>query len=236
MADSSVSGNTGGIQPYAGCWHIGGDELYWWPDRPTSNFFAGQIDETAVYPKALTAAQAKNHYDLAKAPSDTVSKVSATEDTYINQGAPSAANGATTSLAVRGTSAYETYLRFNLPAAPAGQVLKSAALQIKTSTQASAGTADKVSVVPVTGTWSGASTTFNNKPTLGTTPLGSFASVPDGSAVQSTPLDTAALSSVLGSSYSLALTSTGTDPLWIWSMESTAADAAPQLVLTFGPK
>ncbi|MCX5145299.1 MULTISPECIES: CBM96 family carbohydrate-binding protein [unclassified Streptomyces] len=221
---------------YEGFWHVGGDNLGGVPTKPTSNFFAGQIDETAVYPKALTAAQAKNHYDLAKAPSDTVSKVSATEDTYINQGAPSAANGATTSLAVRGTSAYETYLRFNLPAAPAGQVLKSAALQIKTSTQASAGTADKVSVVPVTGTWSGASTTFNNKPTLGTTPLGSFASVPDGSAVQSTPLDTAALSSVLGSSYSLALTSTGTDPLWIWSMESTAADAAPQLVLTFGPK
>ncbi|TDU75885.1 LamG-like jellyroll fold domain-containing protein [Streptomyces sp. KS 21] len=221
---------------YEGYWHVGGDNLGSWPTKPTSNFFAGQIDETAVYPKALTAAQAKNHYDLAKAPSDTVSKVSATEDTYINQGAPSAANGASTSLAVRGTSAYETYLRFNLPAAPAGQVLKSAALQIKTSTQASAGTADKVSVVPVTGTWSGASTTFNNKPTLGTTPLGAFASVPDGSAIQSTPLDTAALSPVLGSSYSLALTSTGTDPLWIWSMESTAADAAPQLVLTFGPK
>ncbi|KOY59944.1 LamG-like jellyroll fold domain-containing protein [Streptomyces sp. XY332] len=221
---------------YEGYWHVGGDNLGSWPTKPTSNFFAGQIDETAVYPKALTAAQAKNHYDLAKAPSDTVSKVSATEDTYINQGAPSAANGASTSLAVRGTSAYETYLRFNLPAAPAGQVLKSAALQIKTSTQASAGTADKVSVVPVTGAWSGASTTFNNKPTLGTTPLGAFASVPDGSAIQSTPLDTAALSPVLGSSYSLALTSTGTDPLWIWSMESTAADAAPQLVLTFGPK
>ncbi|MET9884390.1 LamG-like jellyroll fold domain-containing protein [Streptomyces sp. NPDC006430] len=221
---------------YAGFWHVGGDNLSGWPTRPTSNFFAGQIDETAVYPKALSAAQVKNHYDLAKAPSDTVSKVSATEDTYINQGAPSTANGAATSLAVRGTSAYETYLRFNLPAAPAGQVLKSASLQVKTTTQTGAGTADTVSVVPVTGTWSGASTTFNNKPTLGTTPLGTFANVPDGSAVQSTPLDTAALSAVLGSSYSLALTSTGTDAMWIWSMESTATDAAPQLVLTFGAK
>ncbi|WP_327279737.1 MULTISPECIES: hypothetical protein [unclassified Streptomyces] len=48
VADSSVSGNTSGIQPYAGYWHIGGDELYWWPDRPTSNFFSGQIDETAI--------------------------------------------------------------------------------------------------------------------------------------------------------------------------------------------
>ncbi|MBT2545037.1 LamG domain-containing protein, partial [Streptomyces sp. ISL-44] len=64
---------------YEGYWHVGGDNLNWWPDRPASNFFAGQIDETAVYPKALTAAQAKNHYDLGKAPSDTVSKVTATE-------------------------------------------------------------------------------------------------------------------------------------------------------------
>ncbi|MFC9295252.1 LamG-like jellyroll fold domain-containing protein [Streptomyces sp. NPDC057011] len=228
--------NVTSAQDYAGYWHVGGDNLANWPNRPTSNFFAGQLDETAVYPTALTAAQVKNHFDLAGAPTDTVSTVKATEDTYINQGAPSTAYGTSTSLAVRGTSAYETYLRFSLPAAPAGQVLKSASLQVKTTTQTGAGTADKVSVVPVTGTWSGTGTTFNTKPTLGTTPLGSFASVPDGSAVQSVPLDTAALSAVLGSSYSLGLTSTGTDPLWIWSSESTAAEGAPQLVLTFGAK
>ncbi|MGW5846575.1 CBM96 family carbohydrate-binding protein [Streptomyces sp. NPDC055254] len=223
-------------EPYAGFWHVGGDNLTSWPTRPTSNFFAGQIDETAIYPTVLTAAQIKNHFDLAKAPTDTVSKVSATEDTYINQGAPSTANGAATSLAVRGTSLYETYLRFTLPAAPAGQVLKSASLQVKTTTQVGAGTADTVSVVPVTGTWSGAGTTFNTKPTLGTTPLGSIAGVPDGSAIHNVELDTAAVSAVLGSSYSMGLTSTGTDPLWIWSSEASAADAAPQLVLTFGTK
>ncbi|MFD7259536.1 LamG-like jellyroll fold domain-containing protein [Streptomyces sp. NPDC059874] len=223
-------------QAYAGYWHVGGDNLSGWPTRPTSNFFAGQLDETAVYPSALTQAQVKSHFDLAGAPIDTVSTVKAAEDTYINQGAPGTAYGTSTSLAVRGTSAYETYLRFSLPAAPAGQVLKSASLQFKTTTQTGAGTADKVSVVPVTGTWSGAGTTFNTKPTLGTTPLGSVASVPDGSAVQNVTLDTTALSAVLGSSYSLALTSAGTDPLWLWSSESTAAEGAPQLVLTFGAK
>ncbi|MGW6866717.1 CBM96 family carbohydrate-binding protein [Streptomyces sp. NPDC054901] len=222
--------------PYAGYWHVGGDNLGSWPTRPTSNFFAGQIDETAVYPTVLTQAQVKGHYDLAKAPTDTVSKVVAAEDTYINQGAPNTAYGTSTSLAVRGTSAYETYLRFTLPAAPSGQVLKAASLQFKTSSQAGAGTADTVSVVPVTGTWSGAGTTFNTKPTLGTTPLGSIAGVPDGSAIQNVELDTAAVSAVLGTSSSLGLTSTGTDPMWIWSSESTAADAAPQLILTFGPK
>ncbi|MCY0933499.1 DUF7594 domain-containing protein [Streptomyces sp. H34-S4] len=228
--------NVTGSEPIEGFWHVGGDNLAGWPSRPTSNFFAGQIDETAVYPKVLTEAQVKNHFTLATAATDTVSKVNATEDTYINQGAPSTAYGASTSLAVRGTSAYETYLRFDIPAAPAGQVLKSASLQVKTTTTASAGTVDTVSVVPVTGTWSGAGTTFNSKPTLGTTPLGSFAGVPDGSAVQSTPLNTTALSAVLGTSYSLGLTGAGTDPLWIWSSESTAVDAKPQLTLTFGAK
>ncbi|MFI5826834.1 LamG-like jellyroll fold domain-containing protein [Streptomyces sp. NPDC051578] len=228
--------NVTGSQQYAGFWHVGGDNLSSWPNRPTSNFFAGQIDETAVYPTALTQAQVKNHYDLAKAPTDTVSKVVATEDTYINQGAPSQAYGTSTSLAVRGTSAYETYLRFNLPAAPAGTVLKAASLQVKTTTQTGAGTADTVTVVPVTGTWSAAGTTFNTKPTLGTTPLGSLAGAPDGSAIQNVELDTTAVSAVLGTGYSMALTSTGTDPLWIWSSEATAADAAPQLILTFGPK
>uniref|UniRef100_A0AAU2JV47 DNRLRE domain-containing protein n=1 Tax=Streptomyces sp. NBC_00049 TaxID=2903617 RepID=A0AAU2JV47_9ACTN len=230
-SDSATSNQT-----YWGYWHAGGDNLSSWPNRPTSNYFTGQLDETAVYPTALTQAQIKNHYDLAKAPTDSVSTVKASEDTYINQGAPSTAYGTSTSLAVRGTSAYETYLRFTLPAAPAGQVLKSASLQVKTTTQTGAGSADKVSVVPVTGTWSGAGTTFNTKPTLGTTPLGSITGVPDGSAVQNVELDAAALSTALGSSYSLGLTSTGTDPLWIWSSESTAAEGAPQLVLTFGAK
>ncbi|MEU6754870.1 DNRLRE domain-containing protein [Streptomyces sp. NPDC046685] len=222
-------------QAYAGFWHIGGDNLTSWPNRPTSSFFAGQIDETAVYPSVLTQAQVKSHFDLAKAVDDTVTKVTTSEDTYINQGAPSTAYGSATSLAVRGSgSLYETYLRFNLPAAPAGQVLKAASLQFKTNTQTGAGTADTVSVVPVSGTWSGATTSYTTRPVLGAPVLGTITAIPDGSAVHSVDLDKTTLSTVLGGAYSVALTSNGSDPLWIWSSESTAADAAPQLVLTFG--
>ncbi|MEV4874805.1 LamG domain-containing protein [Streptomyces cyaneofuscatus] len=47
-----------------GYWRVGGDNLASWPNRPTSNFFAGQIDETAVYPTALTASQVSAHYAL----------------------------------------------------------------------------------------------------------------------------------------------------------------------------
>ncbi|MFE2294915.1 LamG-like jellyroll fold domain-containing protein [Streptomyces sp. NPDC059452] len=49
---------------YPGYWRVGGDNLSGWPNRPTSNFFAGQIDETAVYPTALTASQVSAHYAL----------------------------------------------------------------------------------------------------------------------------------------------------------------------------
>ncbi|MFF1463095.1 LamG-like jellyroll fold domain-containing protein [Streptomyces sp. NPDC058330] len=47
-----------------GYWRVGGDNLANWPNRPTSNFFAGQIDETAVYPTALSASQVSAHYAL----------------------------------------------------------------------------------------------------------------------------------------------------------------------------
>ncbi|WP_411081086.1 LamG-like jellyroll fold domain-containing protein [Streptomyces sp. cmx-18-6] len=47
-----------------GYWRIGGDNLASWPNRPTSNFFAGEIDETAVYPTALSASQISAHYAL----------------------------------------------------------------------------------------------------------------------------------------------------------------------------
>ncbi|MGW2177633.1 LamG-like jellyroll fold domain-containing protein [Streptomyces sp. NPDC001732] len=53
-----------GNEKYDGYWRVGGDNLKGWPSRPTSNFFAGQIDETAVYPTALSSAQVSAHYAL----------------------------------------------------------------------------------------------------------------------------------------------------------------------------
>ncbi|MFJ9683220.1 LamG-like jellyroll fold domain-containing protein [Streptomyces sp. NPDC101194] len=51
-------------EAYSGYWRVGGDNLNNWPSRPTSNFFAGQIDETAVYPTALSSSQVSAHYAL----------------------------------------------------------------------------------------------------------------------------------------------------------------------------
>ncbi|MFJ3723529.1 DNRLRE domain-containing protein [Streptomyces sp. NPDC090045] len=219
---------------FSGYWHAGGDSLGGWPDRPSSEYWAGTLDETAVYPTVLSAAQVQHHYALAGAPADSVVQVTAAQDTYANAGAPGTNYGTSGSLAVRGTSFYASYLRFDLPAAPAGTVLKSATLSVKTSTMSGAGTTDTVSVVPITGSWSEGGTTYTNRPALGGPALGSFAGIPDGSAVHTTALTTATVAAALGGGYDLALSSTGTDALWLWSSEAQANEGTPQLTLTFG--
>ncbi|WP_230116010.1 PKD domain-containing protein, partial [Microbacterium foliorum] len=47
---------------YLGYWRVGYDSLSGWPNAPTSASFAGGIDEFAVYPDALSAAQVAQHY------------------------------------------------------------------------------------------------------------------------------------------------------------------------------
>ncbi|MEY9998053.1 hypothetical protein ABIE67_010172 [Streptomyces sp. V4I8] len=52
-------------QNYVGSWHVGGGRMGTnWPQRPSSVFFNGEIDETAVYPKVLTPAQISQHRRL----------------------------------------------------------------------------------------------------------------------------------------------------------------------------
>ena len=45
-------------------WRIGNDSLSGLPNRPTSNYLNGYIDEVATYPVALTAQQVQDHYAL----------------------------------------------------------------------------------------------------------------------------------------------------------------------------
>ena len=44
-------------EAYLGYWRLGGDDLGGWPSTPTTVNFTGVVDEIAVYPTALTAAQ-----------------------------------------------------------------------------------------------------------------------------------------------------------------------------------
>ncbi|MER5973977.1 LamG-like jellyroll fold domain-containing protein [Streptomyces sp. NPDC002055] len=50
---------------YDGYWHVGGDTINSsWPGSPSSDYFNGQIDETAVYPSVLSGSQVSGHYNL----------------------------------------------------------------------------------------------------------------------------------------------------------------------------
>ncbi len=53
---------TSSAQSYNGFWRVGGDNLAGWPNRPTSNFFNGTVDEAAVYTSALTADDVATHF------------------------------------------------------------------------------------------------------------------------------------------------------------------------------
>lgn len=61
VATSTVTATT----TYAGRLRVGYDALTGWPSAPTSNFFAGTLDDVAVYSKTLTATDAANHYAAA---------------------------------------------------------------------------------------------------------------------------------------------------------------------------
>jgi hypothetical protein len=155
-------------------------------------------------------------------------------DTYVNALAPSGNFGTAQQVAVRGTSADIGYLRFELPAAPGGMVLKSAQLTVRTSSDAVANSTDAVTVQRANGSWTEAEVTWANRPELDPAVIGTL---PAPAAIEtdySAPLDVPALSAALGGTYDLALTSTGTDSAWFWSREAPGTSGHPQLTLTFG--
>lgn len=47
---------------YSGFFRLGYDRLNGWPSVPTSNYFAGSVDEAAIYTQTLAAADAQEHY------------------------------------------------------------------------------------------------------------------------------------------------------------------------------
>lgn len=49
-------------QAFNGYWRIGGDNLGGWPNQPSSNFFAGSLDETAIYDHAISLSSVQSHY------------------------------------------------------------------------------------------------------------------------------------------------------------------------------
>lgn len=222
------------VRDRTGWWRTGGDSTAGLASRPASDFFDGQLDETAVYGAQLSAARVTAHYQAASQPVDTVTRLAPVADTYVNAAAVSANYGTHQNLAVRGTPGYESYLRFQLPTAPSGTVLKSAALRVRVTTDPVAGSADDFTVVPVTGSWTETGTTYSSRPALGTGVLGTLSAPEEVGGTYTVPLTVATVRGSLGGQLNVALVSEGDDSLWLYARESSAEANRPQLLLTFG--
>ncbi|MFC5743991.1 LamG-like jellyroll fold domain-containing protein [Actinomadura rugatobispora] len=59
-ADASATSASG----HTGYWRVGGDAIGGWPDKPTSDYLNGTLDEVAVYPRALSAAEVTEHHGV----------------------------------------------------------------------------------------------------------------------------------------------------------------------------
>lgn len=172
---------------------------------------------------------------IAAAP--TVVSLTPVADTYANQGAASTNYGTTSSLTSRGSLGAISYLRFVLPAAPTGKTLTSATLQIRTTTDSFAGSAEAHTVTMADDSWieSGAgSLTWNSRPALSSgSPLGALTGGTVPNTVYPTALDVSALQPLLGTQSTLAVSNAGTDSLWFWSSNHANTGYRPQLALTY---
>ena len=68
-------------QNYQGFWRVGGDNLGGWTNQPANNFFAGDIDEVAIFPTVLSKQTVQAEYvasgraaNMPTAPADTYGK------------------------------------------------------------------------------------------------------------------------------------------------------------------
>jgi chitodextrinase len=72
--DDNLVGSNGvtSNQSYDGYWRLGGDNLGAWPDRPSSDYLTGSIDDAAVYSSVLSPERIDAHYRASgRVPDDT---------------------------------------------------------------------------------------------------------------------------------------------------------------------
>jgi hypothetical protein len=167
------------------------------------------------------------------APATSSRTLSPTADGYANQGAPAVKFGTSSSLAAQGTPAATAYLKFTLPAAPAGTTLRSATLKVRTSNNPVAGSATAHAVRLAGNGWTEGGLVWTNRPAATGATLGSLTGRAANTAY-STALSATALRPQLGKQVTVAVTGTGADGLWFWSRNHANPGYRPQLVLNFG--
>ncbi len=157
-----------------------------------------------------------------------------TEDAYANSAAKAVNFGTSASLCSRGGTVAPavSYLRFTLPAAPAGKTLTSVNLRYRTTTLSSAGSAVSQKINLASNAWSETDLNWNNKPGLGAA-LGNTPAATVPNTTYNATLDASGLTPKLGTTTTIAVQSGTDDNSWLWSREHGNAGYRPQLTLTF---
>lgn len=153
-------------------------------------------------------------------------------DTYTYLSAPTTDYGLSASLGVYGTPDITSVLRFIIPAAPSGQALVSATLQVRTTTLSSAGSQNALAIREATDSWAETGTFYANRPVISGPSLGALpgGTVPDAS--YSVPLDAAVLGAWTGS-HTLAVVGSGSDSTWMYSKQAPLVAQRPVLILSY---
>jgi hypothetical protein len=159
--------------------------------------------------------------------------VTASADTYVNSLAATKTSGSITSVVSDGSPAVATYLRFNVPAPPAGTKLTKAALKIWVATNADAGSASSHSITAASNTWDEATMNWNNRPALSGAAVGTITGATKLDSPVEATVALSALAVTATTAKTFAVTSAGSDDLRFWSSEFAAGDRRPQLVLTY---
>ncbi len=167
------------------------------------------------------------------APAGSVVSVAPVEDTYAHEWVAGGNFGWSSSLTAYGTPNIVSYLRFAVPATPAGKRLTAAALRLRTNSSTFAGSTGTTEVRLGGDAWTEGTTTWNDRPALGTTVLGRISTATTPSTTFTTPLDRAALASRSGLSTSLSLSTPSSDDLWVWSKDHPDSSYRPALELTY---
>lgn len=150
-------------------------------------------------------------------------------DSAVDGSAPATNFGSSNTLNVDGDPTKVSYLKFDTRSL-AGKTITAAKLRIRTTTDSSAGSTDHQAVKLVEdSSWSESGLTFNNRPALSSTSLGSLTRTVPNSSYEIT-LNPALLQAKIGTVFTLALDSAEGDGLYFYSRENTTS--SPQLIIT----
>ncbi|WP_417234435.1 LamG-like jellyroll fold domain-containing protein [Arthrobacter sp.] len=207
--------------------NLGTDNLWFWSTEQAAESYRPALE--------LTYLPGNPTEEPPPAPSPKTVELTPTRDAMVSSASSSTNYGTVNQLASRTSPTQESFLSFDLPAAPAGTILSDVVLRIHTTTLESAGSSDEHGISAMEGAWDEAKLTYANRPSTKVGELGSIAGGTKNNTSYEVALDPESTEDLLGSDVTLRIGASSADSLWIWSRERTIDRHRPLLSLTFVP-